>query len=400
MISKRTFAAATLWIALAIVLSACSDNPAGRKASPTPVPTLVKYEPAMFTVEQGSLVSQTSITGEIVPAAQEILNFRAAGTVNRVTVKNGDRVKKGDLLAELQVDDLLNQLQQAQIDLEVAQSALEKAKTDRLYAADKAQIDLNIAQARLDLAKLEFDNSMYGVARSRAALNLTIAEQNYNTSTLNLKIIGDTTILKEEQVVQRQKLAVQRLESLLAERQISAPSDGIVLRVTVQAGKQINAFYPAIEIGDPAVLVIRATPDSKIESQIDSSSEVQMSFSASSKEIHPVKYLPNFLPFNALEIDKQQAFIQSWIYFSAPADLPQDQLKVGSTVSLNIVIGRRENVLLLPPAAIRNYRGLNFVIVQDGDRRRRVEITKIGLQTNDRWEIEGDLQPGNRIFGQ
>lgn len=400
MISKRIFVAATFLIALTMITSACSDSPAGRKVSPTPVPTLVKYEPAIFTVEQGSLVSQQSITGEIVPASQEILNFRTAGTVNRVTVKNGDHVKKGDLLAELQVEDLLNQLQQARIDLEVAQSAFEKAKTERLYAADKAQIDLNIAKARLDLAKLEFDNSIYGVARSRAALNLTIAEQNYIASELNLKLIGDTTILKEEQVVQRQKLAVQRLESLLSERQISAPSDGIVLRVTIQPGKQVNAFYPAIEIGDPSGLVIRATPDSKIETQIDSGSEVQMSFSASSKEIHPVKYLPDFLPFNALEIDKQQTFIQDWMYFSTPGDLPQEQLKVGATVSLTIIIGRRENVLLLPPAAIRNYRGLNFVIVQDGDRRRRVEITKIGLQTNDRWEVEGDLQPGNRIFGQ
>ena len=87
------------------------------------------------------------------------------------------------------------------------------------------------------------------------------------------------------------------------------------------------------------------------------------------------------------------------MYFSAPTDMPRDQLKLGAKVDLNVVIGRRENVLLLPPAAIRNYRGLSFVIVQNGERRQRVEITKIGLQTDERWEIEGDLQAGDLVVG-
>jgi hypothetical protein len=38
-------------------------------------------------------------------------------------------------------------------------------------------------------------------------------------------------------------------------------------------------------------------------------------------------------------------------------------------------------LLLLPPAAIREYKGLYFVIVQDGERRRRVEINEIGLKS-------------------
>jgi multidrug efflux pump subunit AcrA (membrane-fusion protein) len=308
-------------------------------------------------------------------------------------------VKKGDLLAELQVSDQLNQLQQARIDLEVAQSALDKAKTDRQYAAEKAQYDLTTAKARLDLANLEVRTTV-GVSRERAILNRTIAEQTYKTAELNLKQIGDSSILKEEQVVERQKLAVDRLASLMAERQVVAPFAGVILRVTIQEGKQVTAFTPAIEIGDPTALVIRATPDTKIEPLMDASTEVQMSFSNTLKEIHPSHFLPDFLPFSALEADSQQTFIQDFMYFSIPSDLPKDSFKIGATITLNVVIGRRENVLILPPAAIRNYRGLNFVIVQDGDRRRRVEITKIGLQTNDRWEVEGDLQPGNLVFGQ
>ncbi len=398
MIPKRTLAIAAFLTVLVTLLTACATNSSNRRATPTPVPTLVKYEPSIFKVERAGLVSEKSISGEIVPANQDMLFFRTSGMVARLIVRTGDEVKKGDLLAELEVDDLLNQLQQARIDLEVAQSALEKARNDREYAAKKAQIDLSIAQARLDMAKLEASNA-FGLAKERADINLRIAEDNYKTAELNLQQIGDATSLKEEQVVERQKLSVTRLESLLAERQIFAPYDGVILRVTFVAGKEIAAFGPAIDIGDPSDLVIRTSPDSGMEDLIDRETEVQFSTTANPGQIHAVNYLPDFVPFASLDADKQQVFVQDWMYFSVPTDVSKDELKVGAKVNLNVVIGRRENVLLLPPAAIRNYRGLNFVIVQKGDRRQRVEITKIGLQTGERWEIEGDLQEGDLVVG-
>jgi len=62
-------------------------------------------------------------------------------------------------------------------------------------------------------------------------------------------------------------------------------------------------------------------------------------------------------------------------------------------------MGRKDNILLLPPAAIRQYRGLNFVIILDGDKRRRVEINEIGLKTAERWEVSGDLKEGDKVLG-
>lgn len=401
MSSKRSLLLIILLAGLAVFTTACdSSTPARRGATPTPVPTLVHYEPSIFTVERGTLIAQKSITGEIVPSKQDVLYFKTNGVVTRVTVNSGALVKKGDLLAELQVDDVINQLQQARIDLSVAQAALDKAKTDRVYAADKAKIDLEVSKARRDLAKLDVTGSTTYAARQKAQLNLDIAEQNLQLAMLNVKLAGDSSSLKEEQVVERQKLAVQRLEALLAERQITAPSDGVILRVMVSAGGQANAFLNAIEIGDPAQRVIRAQPDSKIYTLINRDTEVQFSFTSTSKENKKIDFLPDFIPFSNLADTKQRALMQDWMYFSVPADVPIDQLKIGMSVSLNVIIGRQENVLMLKPAAIRSYRGLNFVIVQDGELRRRVEISKVGLQTDEKWEIEADLKEGDRIIGQ
>jgi multidrug efflux pump subunit AcrA (membrane-fusion protein) len=407
MIPKRTFAAFTLLAILVLAVTSCSENPSSnRRPTPTPVPTLVKYEPATFKVARGSLLSDKTISGEIVPSKQDILFFRTAGMVSRLVVKSGDTVKKGDLLAELQVDDLLNQLQQAQIDMEVALAALDKSKNDHEYAAQKAQIDVNTAKARMDLAYLDVKNTADPdtdakvLAHDRATINFTIAQQAYKAAQLALQQIQGTTSQKEEQAVERQKLVVQRLQALLSDRQIVAPYDGVILRVLFQAGGNVVAFNPAIEIGDPGDLVVRAKEDAKLVPSMDANTEVKLAFSSQPDVFHAIKYLPDFIPFNSSGNDRQTVFAQDYFYFTAPGDVSKSSLKLGATVSLTVVIGKRENVLLLPPAAIRNYRGLNFVIVQDGDKRRRVEISKVGLQTDANWEIEADLQPGDIVIGQ
>ena len=130
---KKTLSA--LWLVTSlftILLTSCGATSRG-KATPTPLPPMVSYEKSVFTVELGPIVSEKKIYGEIMPSTQDDLYFLATGYVDRVTVKQGDSAKKGDLLAEMQVDDLLDQLEQANIDLEVAQAALEKGNTEREY---------------------------------------------------------------------------------------------------------------------------------------------------------------------------------------------------------------------------------------------------------------------------
>ncbi|HEY9078322.1 MAG TPA: biotin/lipoyl-binding protein [Anaerolineaceae bacterium] len=398
---KRIFWICSAAFLLAAIVSSCSSTPAiSRKGpTPTPVPTLVSYEKSIFTVERGSIVMDKTLNGEIVPSVQEVLFFRTNGLVSRLVVKPGDVVKKGDLLAELQVDDLLNQLRQAQIDLEVAQANAEKELSQRRFAVEKAQIDVDILKARVEIEKLNVDSAT-GTAKEKAELNLLIAEQNLALAQLNLKQLKEQAEPSGGQVTERQKLAVQRLEALIAERRIVAPFDGVILRVYTSAGRQATAFTQTIEMGDPAKLVIRAQMDWKVRDQLYRDMEAYMSYSSQAKDLHPISFLPDFVPFNVTEATSSQTPTQEYYYFSVPTDLPREQLKVGTSVVVTAILGRKDNVLLVPPAAVRNYRGLNFVLVQEGERRRRVEITKIGLQTNERWEVEGDLLPGEKVLGQ
>jgi multidrug efflux pump subunit AcrA (membrane-fusion protein) len=395
---KKKIITVLLFSILTALLTACSSN-ASRKPTPTPLPPVVNYETAIFTVTRGSIISQKDMLGEIVPSKQDELFFRAAGYISRVAVKAGDQVKKGDLLAEMQIDDLMNQLQQARIDLEVAQANAAKDKAQREYDIDKAKADVAIWQKKVELAKIDLQQA-FGVDQQKAQLNLDITQENLKLAEEQLNVLTADTNPYTEQAVKRSELAVQRLEQLVSERQIVAPYDGMVLRSTIRSGQNIDAFYTAFVVGDPANLVVRAPFNADLEGQLRDQSEVSLQFSKDTDKKFTSQFLPNFALVTTVDQAQTSTIATSdYFYFTLPKDVPQEQVRVGRQVFLSVILGRKENVLLLPPAAIREYKGLNFVIVQDGDRRRRVEINEIGLKSNDLWEINGALQEGDQVLG-
>jgi multidrug efflux pump subunit AcrA (membrane-fusion protein) len=359
----------------------------------------VTYEKGVFSVEKGSIISEKDLLAEIVPAKQDTIFFRSSGFVTRVTVKRGDLVKQGDVLAELQIDDLLAQLQQAEIDLQVSQADLGKSQVQHEFEVVSAQSEVTIWEKRLALAKIELDTA-FAPGREVAQLNYDITEQSYLMAREKLKMVQQDTNPYTEQVVKRNELSVQRLETLLSERQVVAPYDGVVLNVSVRPGQSIEAYADAFDVGDPNDLVVRAQFDYDLRDKMVKSTEAFLYMDSEATEGWPVEFLPNFLPITQTE-NPTTSILPSmdYFYFDIPENTPTDELAVGRSVFLTVILGRKDDALLLPPAAIREYKGLYFVIVQDGDIRRRVEISEIGLKSTDRWEIIADLQEGEQVVG-
>jgi multidrug efflux pump subunit AcrA (membrane-fusion protein) len=383
-----------------LVTSAGCGSMGSAQPTPTPLPPLVSYEKPLFTVQRGPIISEQTINGEVVPTRQEDLFFRATGYVERIPVKAGDVIKAGDILAEEQVSDLLNQLEQARIDLDVAQANLAKDEAQQKFDIAKAKIDVNIWENNVKMARLELDNAVGVQARAEAQINLDNAEQNLALANLDLQYANENTDPYQKQAVERSQLAVERLEALISERQIIAPFDGVVLKNKLRPGTQVNAYSEVITVGDPSEMVVRAVYNNEVSQSLNKNSEVRLYPNAKIDESYQVNYLPNFVPVSTSIVEGQSNSTgKDYFYFSYPEGVPQDVLPLGKAIKLVVVLGKKEDALLLSPAAIRTYRGLNFVIVQDGDRRRRVEIYEIGLKSPQFWEITADLKEGDQVIG-
>jgi HlyD family secretion protein len=143
------------WIGLilALLLTACSATQAAQEPpTPTPLPPDPALERPTYTVQRGVIERVFTITARATPVDMVRLAFRRDGRVNIVSVSRGDVVKAGDVLAELQQEEALDELRRAEDDLTQARRDLESAR----LAKEKRikERELGVERARRDLERL------------------------------------------------------------------------------------------------------------------------------------------------------------------------------------------------------------------------------------------------------
>lgn len=266
-------------------------------------------------------VSDSAVTakGNIVPARYARLTFETSGTVAKVLVKEGGKVKAGDVLAQLDTGDLALQVQNAQDSLDIAAATLAQAKAaatadeiaaaEASYAQAQAEYDkakngpsgadlailkanLSKAEAAVKSAQTAFDraggasNPMIGMMPQsldlqRAFQDYDIAKANYELKTkvdaatlaaaeaamynakaaLDVKKNGarPADLAVEEARVRQAKTALAQAQAALAKASLTAPVDGTVTSVAVRQGEAVNASAPAVTIGDLSRMQIETT---------------------------------------------------------------------------------------------------------------------------------------------
>ncbi|NJN83247.1 MAG: hypothetical protein HC802_13820 [Caldilineaceae bacterium] len=73
--------------------------------------------------------------------------------------------------------------------------------------------------------------------------------------------------------------------------------------------------------------------------------------------------------------------------------------ELGDLVRVTVELERKDDVLWLPPQALRVFDGRRFAVLQDGDTQRRIDVN-VGIETPDRVEVEEGLEEGQTVIGQ
>jgi multidrug efflux pump subunit AcrA (membrane-fusion protein) len=155
---------------LAILLSACSNQPTTQSGLPTPTPRPAQpsLEKPTYTVQRGEVIDKIEVSGFVSAKKQQELSFTQNGFLKVVYFERNSAVKKGDVLAELDLGELPNQLRQAEVALEQSKLALDRANSDRDLATRRAELDLSDAQA--SLAKLQAPPEPLALAQAQSKL--------------------------------------------------------------------------------------------------------------------------------------------------------------------------------------------------------------------------------------
>ncbi len=126
--------------------------------------------PATAQVRRGTIISSVETTGKLEAQTSARLSFRASGRVERVIAKQGDQVKAGQVLAQLESDNLQRQLREAQAQSQISHLRLQQAELGpRQEDITAATADLRAAQAQLE--QLKGGGRPEDIAAAQAALN-------------------------------------------------------------------------------------------------------------------------------------------------------------------------------------------------------------------------------------
>ena len=372
-------------------------------------------------VVRGDLTVSVSGAGNIAVADEENLTFESSsGRVDKIHVRVGDKVSKGDVLAELaplDTDALELSLTRAQIALMQAEISLQTAendldKTENPYteeeiedaedAVDDAEDDLDSAKDMLRQARAEDDDAAIREWESevhQAERNLDAAEDRLEEM---LEPPDDDAVALAEMRVEVAELSLEQAQEELEQAQeklenetLTAPWDGVVASVGAEVG---DTFHSATAAGTVIVHLIDLTA-LELPVQVD---EIDIpKIKLNQRAVVTIDALPDVkLEGSVTAISPVPAATGGVVLYDVTIGLTTlegTDPKIGMSATANIMIEKRSNVLLIPTQAIKQDRqGNSRVMVQDGEQLQpRPVITGIsaGLLT----EILDGLSEGETV---
>ncbi|HEY3080558.1 MAG TPA: efflux RND transporter periplasmic adaptor subunit [Chloroflexota bacterium] len=195
---RDTRAALPLAFAVGLLLlsSACTKL-VEEEPTPTPLPTPAESNKPIFTAKRGSITEAVKGLGRVAASDEATMYFKQSGRLKRLYVEINQKIKKDDLLAELETGTLGTQIAQARINLEVAQIGLQRA-------GEKANtVDPGVKQAAAKISQAE-------AARAQAVATLQKAQSGATGADVQA---ADAAVAAAQATLEKSQADVSRLKA-------------------------------------------------------------------------------------------------------------------------------------------------------------------------------------------
>jgi HlyD family secretion protein len=348
-------------------------------------------------VVRGTAVDAVYATGTVEAADRVTVKAKTIGNLN-VLVREGAQVKQGTVLAVIDSPELKSQLARGKAEMwAAAQQA--SAQSPRLAALDaqarSTTSSLKVAREDRDRVKRlvasgstpqsQLDQLDSRVQELEAHLQALAADKRSASIELSARASGTSS-------------EVDTLAARLADTEVRAPMDGVVLSRFVDPGEVVMLNQPLFKIGAIEKLIVECAIDEADVGKVDVGKGVAISLYAFPDRVfkgHVIEVLP--------EADRAKKTFLTKVTF----DDPPPGLRSGMSAEVNVIVQERPNALLAPAAGLDPF-GHAFV-VSGGKLERRtlktglrdllhVEVVE-GLAEGDQVVVGGspDLPPGTRV---
>ena len=364
-----------------------------------------KIDPSKLAkVEKGDLAKSVVATGKVEPITKVEVKSKASGIVKKLLVQPSDKVKTGQLLAQLDKEEIQAQVDQSRAASQAAEASLKGAEADW----ERAKVDAEGPD--VPLLKRAYERAV-GMAKAGVVSESALedAQKNYEMALNKQNVAKAQLIVLKAKIAQSQAQVAQdranlkQLEEQLSYTDIESPIDGVVLSRDVEMGDAVSSI---LVLGSSATLVMTLGDTSQVyvKGKVDES-DIGKVYLGQPARIKVESFKDKTFNGVVTRISPMGVEKDNVTTFEVRVSInnPGGELKAEMTANAEIILEEHKNVLQIPEGSI----------IYDKDKKASVEVpdhkgkdgkrklaVNIGISNGAKTELLSGLKEGDQVVLQ
>ena len=341
---------------------------------------------AVAPVKRETIATSLSIAGQFIPYQNVELHAKVAGYIKHIYVDIGDHVHAGQVLAVLEIPELIAQVDEAQASVHHAEEEIQRSRSDVLRAeADNVALHANAERL------VNTDKARPGLIAQQELDDATAKDR---ASQAQVEAAKSATAAAKQQL-EVAKANSQHYSALSDYARITAPYDGVVTwrfsdtGALVQAGTSNSSGLPVVTIAQVDVLRLRIpVPESLAGTvRVGDSADVHVQATGEDFTGKVTRYTDSLDPSTRtmqVEIDVPN---------------PNYHLQPGMYADVHLSANSRPNALTIPIESVQRGQGdKTSVLVIDAQNRVQPRDVQLGVESSNMVEVLSGLNEGERVI--
>jgi HlyD family secretion protein len=356
----------------------------------------------LATVERGTMVKSVVATGKVEPITKIEIKSKANGIIKVLNADIDVTVKEGDILVELDKEQLAATLRGAEANLMAARASLEGADAQfKKNVVEAEGPDAEFARRAYDRARSLFAQNLIAQSALDDAHGLVDMADNRKHAAQSQLLVSQAKVAEARAQVAQAKAAADRAAEDVANATIRAPIHGTVLSRDVEVGSPVSSILNlganatlVMTLGDIDRVFVRGKVDEADIGRVRLGQEARIrvetfkdkAFNGRVTQISPM----------GVEKDNVTNF-----EVRVSIDNPGKELKANMTANAEIVLEEHADALIVPEAAVTYDAQKNaFVeVVAPGTKTGRKKTpVKIGVSNGTKIQILNGLKQGDKVI--
>lgn len=354
--------------------------------------------------ERIDLARSVVATGKIEPTTKVEIKSKASGIIQSLPVNVGDVVRRGQVICELDKNDLQPRLREAQAALAVAEAAITSAGADyERYKVEAAGPDVPFLKRDMERARSMFiDGLIAQNVRDDAEKNYEMGKNRQQSAVVNLGV-ARAAIAKAEAQREQARAVLARAEEDLRNATIVSPIDGVVLSRDREMGDAVSSILTMgsgatliMSLGDLAEVYVKGKVDESDIGKVWVTQPARITVESYKDQ----KFWGKVTKISPMGVEKDNVTT-----FEVRVSISNESRKLSAAMTANaeIILEERKGVLAIPEGAIVYMKDKSTAVevpdptLESG--KRRVAVAT-GISNGSKIQVVKGLSEGQQVILQ